>query len=165
MNILVGYWSSQCIHSRKQQIRVKILYITLILQNNPLENCTTWWVTYTDQKLSKKLQIKVENQHKHDLVYDSKCLEPTCNEDYLGETGSRILESSADNWGKYKQSHLLRHALNSNHKTADMRDFKIIDFSYHNNRLKGKIWEALHIKQYKPSLNTQEQSVQLKLFN
>ena len=96
-------------------------------------------VTYTDQKLSKKLQIKVENQHKHDLVYDSKCPEPTCNEDYLGETGSRILESSADNWGKYKQSHLLRHALNSNHKTADMRDFKIIDFSYHNNRLKGKI--------------------------
>ena len=123
--------------------------------------------TYSGQKLSTKLQIvdKTKDQHKHDLVYYSKCPEPTCNEAYLGETGRRIIERSADHCGKDKQPHLLRHALNSNHKTVDLKDFKIIDSSYHNNRFKRKISEALYIKEYKPSLNTQEQSVQLKVFN
>ena len=70
-----------------------------------------------------------------------------------------------DHCGKDKQSHLFRHALNNNHKTVDLKDFKIIYSSYHNNRFKMKISEALYIKQYKPSFNTQEQSVQLNFFN
>ena len=136
--------------------------IKRILPNNVKKG-----VTYTGQKLSTKLQIKdkTKDQHKHDLAYYSKCPEPTCNEDYLRETGKRIIERSADHCGKDKQSHLLRHALNNNHKIVDLKDFKIIDSSYHNNRFKRKISEALYIKEYKPSLNTQEQSVQLKLFN
>ena len=91
------------------------------------------------------------------LFYYSNCPEPTCNEDYLGETGRRIIERSADHCGKEKQSHLLRHALNNNHKTVDLKDFKIIDSSYHNNMFKSKTSKALYIKQYKRSLNTQEQ--------
>ena len=69
-------------------------------------------VTYSRQKLSTKLQIKdkTKDQHKHDLAYYSKCPEPTCNEDYLGETGRRIIERSTDHCGKYKQWHLFRHA-------------------------------------------------------
>ena len=123
--------------------------------------------TFTGQKLSTKLQIndKTKDQHKHDLVYYSNCPKPTCNEDYLGETGRRIIERSADHCGKEKQSHLLRHALNNNHKTVDLKDFKIIDSSYHNNMFKSKTSKALYIKQYKQSLNTQEQWVQLKHFN
>ena len=104
-------------------------------------------------------------QHKQDLVYCSKCPEPTHNENYLGETGRRIIEISAGHCGRDKQSHLLRHALNNNHKTLDLKNVKIIDSSYHNNRFKRKISEALYIKQYTPSLNTQQQSVELKLFN
>ena len=94
----------------------------------------------------------MKDQHKHDLIYYSKCPEPTCKEDYLGETGRRIIERSTDHWGKDKQSHLLRHALNSNYKAVDLKDLKIIDSSYHNNRFKNKISGALYIKQYKPSL-------------
>ena len=124
-------------------------------------------VTCTGQKLSTTLQIKdkTKDRHKHDLVYYSKCPKSTCNEDYLSETGRRIIERSADHCSKYKHSHLLRHTLNNNHKTADLKDFKIIDFGYHNNSFKRKISEALYIKQYKPPLNTEEQSVQLKIFN
>ena len=124
--------------------------IKRILPNNVKKG-----VTYTGQKLSTKLQIKdkTKDQHKHDLAYYSKCPEPTCNEDYLRETGKRIIERSADHCGKDKQSHLLRHTLNNNHKTVDL---KIIDSSCCNNRFKRKISEALYIKQYKPSLNTQE---------
>ena len=75
---------------------------------------------------------------------------------WRGVTGRRIIERSADHCGKDKQSHLLRHALNNNHKTVDLKDFKIIYSSYHNDRFKRKISEALYIKQYKPSLNKQE---------
>ena len=60
-----------------------------------------------------------------------------------------IIERSADNCGEDKQSDLLRHALNNNHKIVNLKDFKIINSSYHNNRFKRKISEALYLKQYK----------------
>ena len=42
---------------------------------------------------------------------------------------------------------------------------KIIDSSFQGNKFEQKIFEALYIKQYEPPLNSQEQSVELKLFN
>ena len=56
--------------------------------------------------------------------------------------------------GKDKHSHLFKHACNENHKHVDL-----------GNRFERKISEALNIKQYKPKLNTQEQSILLKLFD
>ena len=54
-------------------------------------------VTYTGQKLGKKFQNKDKtDQHKHDLICYCKCPEPLCNEDYLGETGRKFIERSAD---------------------------------------------------------------------
>ena len=67
--------------------------------------------------------------------------------------------------GKDKESRLLKHALISNHSVIDLKDLKIIDKNYHRNKYKRKISEALYIKQYRPLLNSQEYSVQLKLFN
>ena len=103
-------------------------------------------VTHTGQKLDTKFQIKdkTKDYHKDDLVYYSKCPESTINEDFIGETGRRIIQREAN---------------------SCMKNLKIIDNSYHNNRFKRKLSEALYIKQYKPSLKTQEQSAQLKLFN
>ena len=124
-------------------------------------------ITYNGRKLGSKFQIKdlTKNQHQHDLIYFSTCTEPNCDKDYLGETGGRIIERAADHCGKDKQSHLLKHALISNHPVVDLKDLKIIDKNYHGNKYKRKISEALHIKQYRPLLNAQEHSVQLKLFN
>ena len=124
-------------------------------------------ITYTGRKLGVKFQIKdlTKIQHEHDLIYYSKCQEPNCDQDYLGETGRRMIERAADHCGKDKQSYLLRHALISNHPVVDLKDLKIIDKNYHGNKYKRKISEALYIKQYRPLLNAQEQSVQLKLFN
>ena len=55
-------------------------------------------ITYTDRRLGTKFQIKdlIKNQHEHDLIYYSKCLEPNCDKDYLGETGRRRIEMAAD---------------------------------------------------------------------
>ena len=47
-----------------------------------------------------------------------------------------------------------------------MRDpFKIIDMNFRNNKRKRKIAESLWIKDVGPTLNAQEKSVPLKLFN
>ena len=59
-------------------------------------------IIYTGRKLGTKFQIKdlTKNQHEHDLIYYSKCPEPNCDKDYLGETGRRIIEMAADHSGK-----------------------------------------------------------------
>ena len=67
--------------------------------------------------------------------------------------------------GKDKQSHLLKHAIISNQPVVDVKDLKIIDKNYHENKYKRKIPEALYSKQYRPSLSPQEHSAQLKLLN
>ena len=124
-------------------------------------------IIYTGHKLNTRFQIKDKTTqiHKHDLVYYVKCPDQSCNQDYLGETGHRIIERTADHCDKDKHSHLLKHACNENHKHIDLDNRKVIYSGYHNNRFKRKISEALYIKQYKPTLNTQEQSIPLKLFN
>ena len=107
-------------------------------------------ITYTDRKLGTKFQIKdrIKNQHEHDLIYFSKCLEPNCDKDYLGEIGRRRIERAAAHCGKDKQSHLLKHALISNHPVVDFKDLKKIDKNYHGNKYNSKISEAFYIKQY-----------------
>ena len=77
-------------------------------------------------------------------------------EDYLGR---RIIERVADHAEKDKQSHLLKYALTRNHLNFDLSNMKITDSSFHNNKLNRNISEALYIKQYRPSLNSQEQSL------
>ena len=70
-------------------------------------------ITYTGQKLNSRFQIKdkINEKHKHDLIYYTKRPKKFCREDYLGKTGHRIKERVADHAGKDKQLHLLKHAL------------------------------------------------------
>ena len=80
------------------------------------------------------------------------------------------MERAADLCGKDKQSHLLKHALTSNLPpcplpVADLKDLKFIEKNYHGNKYKKNISAALSIKEYQPSLDAQEHSVQLNFFN
>ena len=99
------------------------------------------------------------------MICYSKCLEPSCNKDYISETGRIIIEKTANHCVKDKQSHLLKHAPISKHPVVDLNNLKVIDENYHGNKYKRKISEALYMKQYRPLLNAQEHSEQLKLFN
>ena len=85
-------------------------------------------ITYTSRNLGTKFQIKdlTKNQHEHDLIYYSKCPEPNFKEDYLGETGRRIIERTVVRCRKDKESHLLKHALISNHPVADLKDLRLL---------------------------------------
>ena len=51
------------------------------------------------------------------------------------------------------------------HPNTSKTDFKIISSGFKNNCCRRKIAEAILIKQIKPSLNVQEKSYELKLFN
>ena len=62
-------------------------------------------------------------------------------------------------------NHILKHTSEKEHVEITQEDFKIIGSNFKNNRLKRKIAEALLIKQKRPSLTVQDQSVELKLLN
>ena len=86
-------------------------------------------ITYNGHKLNNRFQIKDKTAqiHKYDLVYYIKCPDQSCNQDYLGETGRRIIERTADHSGKDKHSDLFKHACNDNHKHIDLDNIKVID--------------------------------------
>ena len=110
-----------------------------------------------------KGQTKLE--HNNDLNYLVKCSEKTCSENYLGETARSINERVLEHAGKYKKSHMLQNTLQSGHPSVPLNEFKILEKGFNNNRMKRRISEALLIKQYRPTLNTQKNSISLELFN
>ena len=120
---------------------------------------------YTGTKLDSNFQIndKTKFDHKHDIVYYVKC--PEYQEDYIGEIGRRLHERICDHSGKDSKSHMLKHSLENNHKQVSFEDFRILRNGYTNSKIKRKISEALFIKELRPSLNTQETSVPLLLYN
>ena len=64
-----------------------------------------------------------------------------------------------------RKSHLFKHSVKSRHDPVLKNDFRIIGKGYGNNTSKRKTAEALFIKKMKTSLNIQEKSVKLELFN
>ena len=111
------------------------------------------------------IKDKTKLEHNNDLTYLVKCPEKTCSESYLGETARRMNKRVSEHVGKDKKSHMLQHTLQSGHPSVSLNEFKILGKGFSNNRVKRKISEALLIKQYRPILNTQENSMFLELFN
>ena len=60
---------------------------------------------------------------------------------------------------------MLRHSIEKKHTEFTVNDFKVIGRNYRNNERKRKVAKALLIKQFRPTLNVQEQLVDLKLLN
>ena len=88
-----------------------------------------------------------------------------CVDDYIGETARRVNKRIVDNAGRDSNSHLLKHSIESGHKTLEAVDYKIIRTWYCKNTMKRKLSEALFIKELKPTLNKKEKSVPFKLLN
>ena len=124
-------------------------------------------IILTGTKLSSHFNIKYDTnkQYKHDLVYFSRCPFTACTDSNIGETARRLSERVTNHAGRDTKSQIVRHCLNSNHGTFNIENFKILNKGYNNNTYKRKISEALFVKQYRPSLNVQDNSVPLQLFN
>ena len=103
---------------------------------------------YSGTKLSSKFQLKdqTKKDHQHDVVYYAKCPVEQCTEDYTGETGRRLIERLKDHSGKDSKAHLFKHAMQTNHKTVTLDDFKIIRKGYKISKFRRKLAESLHIK-------------------
>ena len=93
------------------------------------------------------------------------CTESSCFDNYVGETGRQIVERIKDHSSRDHASHMVTHNIENSHADVNTANFKIIDISFSNNKRKQKIAESLWIKDLRPTLNIQEKSVPLKLFN
>ena len=123
-------------------------------------------IAYVGNKLSTCFCLKnvIEFKQSHDIIYPGRYAEICCNDHYLGETGCRISERVLDHAGSDQNSHIFKHSIESGHPVLDMNNYKIIEKRYKNNVRKRKIAEAVLIKEMKPTLNKQDNSVELKLF-
>ena len=66
--------------------------------------------------------------------------------------------------GRDKNSHVLKHTIESGHSPIEMNKVKIINKNFPN-YYKRKVSEAIYIKKKKPPLNVQDMSVPLKLLS
>ena len=123
---------------------------------------------YTETKLSSQLR-NIKNptlfEEQHDIVYHSFYSAENCNENYSSESARRFDERMKDHNGRDHNSYLFKHSVKSTHDPVLKNDFRIIGKGYRNNTSRRKIAEALFIKKMKPSLNIQDKSVKLELFN
>ena len=124
-------------------------------------------VAFQGKQLSSSFNIKDKTKfpHKHDLVYHTKCAEESCNDDYVGETARRISERVLDDSGRDKNSHILKHQIEKEHSFPQYHNFKVISGGFRNNTKRIKLSEVLWINACRASLNKQEKSIPLKLFN
>ena len=76
----------------------------------------------------------------------------------------RIVERIQDHNNRDKNSHLLKHAREKGHTHVWEKYFKILGNNYQSN-IKRKISESLFIRQLKSTLNGNEKSIPLHLFN
>ena len=133
----------------------------ILPKNVKVQTAFTW------KRLSScfKTKDRTKSEHQHDIIYQVNCSAENCSDDYIGESARGIIERVEDHGGRDTKSHVLKHSSEKGHVEVTQEDFKIIDSHFKNNRLKRKITEAFSIKQKRPSLNVQDQSVELKLFN
>ena len=99
------------------------------------------------------------------MIYYADCPNEKCRENYFGESGRRISEGIKDHNGRNLKSHILRHAAECGHANVSYEHFKIIAKNFNNNHWKSKITESLLMKEKRPTLNTHDKSVRLKLLN
>ena len=132
------------------------------LRNNVKPN-----IVFTGTKLSSNFNVKnpAPFTQKHDVIYSSVCATERCNEDYVGECARRLYERVKDHNGRDHSSHLVKHAVETSRLPGDTANFEVIGSGYRNNARCRKIAEALLIKKLKPTLNIQEKSDPLKIFN
>ena len=122
---------------------------------------------YKISKLGSSFDIKDQRklEHQHALPYLVKCPEKTFSETYLHKTARILNERIMEHAGKGNRSHMLKHKLQSDHRSVSLNDFRIFQKVFNNIKVKRKVLEALLITKHRHSLNIHENSVPLELPN
>ena len=127
-NLIVMFWHIVINNGGIQKVQIMLSYnekqgnkllskMKKHLNNSRLTDFKTR-VTQQSKKLGTKFQLKDKTKFRqqNNLVYYSNCPDKTCNEDYVGETDSRIEERIIDHNKRDKNSHLLKHSRERNHQ-------------------------------------------------
>ena len=73
------------------------------------------------------MKDRTKFEHRHNIVYFSRCRNVTCNETHVAETDRRIKERIIDHNEREKSSHLLKHAREIQYTHVWKDDFKILN--------------------------------------
>ena len=114
-------------------------------------------ITFTGKKRNSCFSIKDKTsfEHQHDLIYYVNCTKPSCRDDFIGETGRRIIERIKDHSGRDHALHMVKHKIEASYTAVNTANFKIIEMNFSNNKRKRKIAVSLRIKELRPALNVQ----------
>ena len=68
-------------------------------------------IVLTGTKLSSQFNIKddMDQQHRHDLVYFSRCPSTSCTDSYIGQTAHHLSEHVVDHAGRERKLRIIRH--------------------------------------------------------
>ena len=136
-------------------------FVNKILPNNVRPK-----FTYKGKKLGSyfKVKDKVSDAHQHNLVYGYSIEnEEPFKPDYIGETRVRYETRVHEHVNTDKESSIFKHHKGTN-SSGNKENFVICETGYDRN-FDRKIAESLYVKEYKPMLNSQTDSLKLKLFN
>ena len=113
--------------------------------------------THEQNKLQNLIsKIKINKEHKHDLIYKFQCPDLNCDETHIGEIGRRFSKSIIDHSGCDNKSHFYEHAEKTGHENVNIDYFEILTNGCKNSKLKRKLAEALHTKHERATLNVQK---------
>ena len=87
-----------------------------------------------------------------------------CKDDHTDEIDRRVIERVIDHNKRNEKSHMLKHSRDMLPTHDWEYDFKLLGNNYQSN-IKRKISAYLFIRQLKPSLNKQDKSIPLNLYN
>ena len=135
--------------------------------NKLLPNNLKIQVIFTGQKLSTQFDVKdrTKFKSKQDIIYFGKCPEQNYTDNYLGESARRISARIMDHGGRDQKTYLFTHAIVKEHRSDSYNDFKIIGSGFRNITFKRNVAENMLMKEFRPTLNVPEMSVELKLVN
>ena len=89
-------------------------------------------LTYQSKNLSTKSSVKDKTEFhlQSNLVYSGKCANQTCTKDYIGETDRRSKERIIDHNKCDKNSGILTHSHEEDHKHVWDKDFNVLGNNY-----------------------------------
>ena len=78
--------------------------------------------TGTNLQRNFNIKDKVEDRHRSNFFYQHVCMKNNCDEHYIGETGRREELRTGDHGGKYKESWIYKHSVETKHPKAKRKN-------------------------------------------
>ena len=107
---------------------------------------------------------EIINVAKHSFRIFNFVVKMICKDDHTDEIDRRVIERVIDHNKRNEKSHMLKHSRDMLPTHDWEYDFKLLGNNYQSN-IKRKISAYLFIRQLKPSLNKQDKSIPLNLYN